>query len=88
MKKYNNLLYNILTDYDNKTFDTGRVIAFIYFIAGVVYEGWALWHGKPFGIQEYFVGGAAFLAGLGAYTLGDGKGRGGQKENDRSVPTE
>lgn len=87
--QYKNLLHNILTDYDNHTFDTGRVIAFLYFLSSICFEGYHLFKAPElFRVQEYLVGGAAFLAGLGAYILGDNKGRPKEGVNTNAISTD
>lgn len=68
-------LKHSLTDYDNTTFDTGRVLAFGYFIAAVVFEAVNMWKGRPFDVQLFLTGGGAYLGGLGVYLFGDGKGK-------------
>lgn len=67
----NKLLKQVLTTYDNETFDTGRVLAFLYFISTIVFQAWVVFHGGTFDPQEYLVGGGGFLAGLGIYLFGD-----------------
>lgn len=71
-----NILRHCLTDYDNVTYDTGRVLAFAFFLSSVVYSGWDLivLH-NAFDVQKYLLGGGTFLTGLGFYLFGDGKGR-------------
>lgn len=64
-------LKQILTSYDNQTYDTGRVLAFLYFLSTIVFTGWVVFHGGAFNPQEYLVGGGGFLAGLGLYLFGD-----------------
>ena len=64
-------LKQILTSYDNQTYDTGRVLAFVYFISAIIFQGWATWHGLGFNPQEYLAGGGVFLGGLGVYLFGD-----------------
>jgi hypothetical protein len=71
MAKPSNFLKNILTSYDNKTFDTGRVLAFAYFISTIVFQAWTVFHGLPFDPQAYLLGGGGFLGGLGVYLMGD-----------------
>ena len=61
----------ILTSYDNTTYDTGRVLAFLYFLSTIVFQGWGVFHGVVFDPQAYLVGGGGFLAGLGVYLFGD-----------------
>lgn len=67
----NKALKQILTSYDNETYDTGRVLAFLYFLSTIVFTGWIVFHGGAFNPQEYLVGGGGFLAGLGLYLFGD-----------------
>lgn len=64
-------LKQILTSYDNQTYDTGRVLAFLYFLSTIVFTGWVVFHGGDFNPQEYLVGGGGFLAGLGVYLFTD-----------------
>lgn len=70
------LFKNCLTDYDNETYDTGRVLAFAFFLSSMFYSGWDLivLH-NAFDVQKYLLGGGTFLTGLGFYLFGDGKGR-------------
>lgn len=83
----NSLLMNILTSYDNQTFDTGRVLAFLYFLSTIVFQAWIVFHGGPFSPQDYLAGGGAFMAGLGIYLFGD-KEKPQEKLNDsRATPT-
>jgi len=69
--KKHGLLMNVLTSYDNQTFDTGRVLAFLYFLSTIIFQAWTVFHGGPFSPQDYLAGGGAFLAGLGIYLFGD-----------------
>ena len=62
---------DILTDYDNRTYDTGRVVAVFYFLSAVLFTGWTVYHGQYFDPQAYLVGGGGFLGGLGIYLFGD-----------------
>jgi hypothetical protein len=71
MAKPSTALKQILTSYDNQTFDTGRVLAFAYFISTIVFQAWAVFHGLPFDPQAYLLGGGGFLGGLGVYLMGD-----------------
>src|SRR4030042_479243 len=76
MMKITKILHNLVTDYDNKTYDTGRSIALVYFTVAIFFEGYHLFKSPAtFDVQEFLVGGAAFLAGLGAYAIGAGAGR-------------
>jgi hypothetical protein len=65
------ILTNILTGYDNQTYDTGRFLAFLYFVSTILFTAWDLHHGNKFDPQAYLVGGGGFLAGLGVYLFGD-----------------
>jgi len=66
------LTKNILTDYDNSTYDTGRVVAVAYFLSAIIFMGVAVViHGQLFDPQSYLVGGGGFLTGLGVYLFGD-----------------
>ena len=65
------ILRQMLTSYDNKTYDTGRILATIYFLSAVVFTAWVVFHGGPFDPQGYLIGGGGFLAGLGVYLFGD-----------------
>lgn len=65
-------LKDSVTDYDNRTFDTGRVLAFIYFLSTIIFMGISiLKFGQTFDPQAYLVGGGGFLGGLGVYLFGD-----------------
>lgn len=68
------ILRHCLTDFDNETYDTGRVLAFGYFLSAMLYSGWDLiiLH-NAFNVQQYLLGGGTFLTGLGFYLFGDGK---------------
>jgi hypothetical protein len=65
------ILKHILTDYDNTTFDTGRVLAVCFFASSIVFQAWTVFHGGTFDPQAYLVGGGGFLGGLGLYLFGD-----------------
>lgn len=71
MATKNKLLKHILTSYDNQTYDTGRVLAFLYFLSTIIFQGWAVFHGLAFDPQAYLLGGGGFLGGLGVYLMGD-----------------
>lgn len=71
MAKLSTALKQVLTSYDNQTFDTGRVLAFAYFVSTIVFQAWAVFHGMAFDPQAYLVGGGGFLGGLGVYLMGD-----------------
>jgi hypothetical protein len=65
------MLRQMLTSYDNKTYDTGRILATVYFLSTIIFTAWVVFHGGPFDPQGYLVGGGAFLGGLGVYLFGD-----------------
>lgn len=68
----NTFIRHLVTDYDNKTFDTGRVIGITVILSMVFFEGYdILVHSGKFDPQAYGAGVAAVLAGLGAYIFGD-----------------
>jgi hypothetical protein len=69
--KFSKGLKQALTSYDNQTYDTGRILAFLYFLSTIVFTGWGVFHGLAFDPQAYLVGGGGFLAGLGVYLFGD-----------------
>lgn len=70
------LLRNIITDYDNETFDTGRALVVAVILAMCFLAGWdVVVHGAAFIPQEFGTGAGALLVGLGAYLFGDGKSR-------------
>lgn len=72
MQNNNGFWKHLSTDYDNKTFDTGRVIVITVILSMIVMEGWdVILHSQPFDPQAYGAGVAAILAGLGAYIFGD-----------------
>lgn len=65
-------IQHIITDYDNKTFDTGRVIGVTVILSMIFFEGYdILFHSGKFDPQAYGTGVAAVLGGLGAYIYGD-----------------
>jgi len=72
-KKPSNILKQISTDDDNETYDTGRVVAVIYFLSTILLQGWATYHGNTFDAQNYLIGGGTFLTGLGGYLFLDKK---------------
>lgn len=65
------ILTNILTGYDNETYDTGRFLAFCYFVSTIIFTAWDVFHNRGFDPQAYLVGGGGFLAGLGVYLFTD-----------------
>lgn len=63
---------HITTDYDNRTFDTGRVIGLAIILSMIFMGVWdVIVHMAKFDAQGYGAGVAAVLAGLGAYIFGD-----------------
>lgn len=64
-------LREILTDYDNQTYDTGRCIAVFLVASMTAFEGVAVWNGKSFDPQAFGLGMAAILGALGAAVAGD-----------------
>ena len=63
---------HISTDYDNKTFDTGRSLVICVVLSMIFMEGWdVIMHTAKFDSQAFGTGVAAILAGLGAYIFGD-----------------
>jgi hypothetical protein len=63
---------HISTDYDNQTFDTGRVLGIVVVLSMIFMEGWdVIIHASKFDPQGYGAGVAAVLVGLGAYIFGD-----------------
>lgn len=65
------LVRDILTDYDNKTYDTGRCLAVFVVLSLTIMQGVALWRGQPFSPMEYGSGVAAVIACLGVAIFGD-----------------
>jgi len=69
-----NILKDLTTDYDNQTFDTGRVLGVIIVVAYVVFTGHSVFvMGVPFNGQEFGIGIGAILTGLGACIWGDNR---------------
>lgn len=66
-------LKQICTDSDNETYDTGRVVAVIYFLSTIILQSWFTYHGGAFDPQNYLLGGGTFLTGLGGYLFLDKK---------------
>lgn len=61
----------ILTDYDNRTFDTGRCLAVFSVFALTALQVLSLFRGGTFSAAEYGGGVAAIVACLGAAIFGD-----------------
>lgn len=67
------ILKQVCTDEDNETYDTGRVVAIVYFLSTIILQGWTTYHGGGFDAQNYLIGGGTFLTGLGGYLFLDKK---------------
>lgn len=61
----------LLTDYDNQTYDTGRSIAVFLVVSMTVMEAFVIYRGQPFDAGSFGGGMAAVLACLGAAIAGD-----------------
>jgi hypothetical protein len=68
-------LREILTDYDNKTFDTGRTLAVFVVVSMTILQCVSLFTGGTFDPMAYGGGVAAVIACLGVAIFGDSKGR-------------
>ena len=62
---------DILTDYDNKTYDTGRSLAVFVVTSMTIMQGWAVFKGGTFDPGAYGAGVAAVIAALGVAIFGD-----------------
>ena len=62
---------DILTDYDNQTYDTGRVLAVFVVASMTAMQGWAVWKGGSFDAGAYGAGVAAVIGALGIAIFGD-----------------
>ena len=60
-----------LTDYDGKTYDTGRSLAWACILALMVMQGWAVYKTGAFDPMAFAGGCAAIIAALGAAIFGD-----------------
>jgi len=84
MKKDQSFWKHLATDYDNQTFDTGRVIVIAVIISMITMQGWdVIAHAAKFDPQGYGAGVAAVLAGLGAYIFGDNTKRPKDRDEDQ-----
>lgn len=61
----------IVTDYDNKTYDTGRVLAVFVVASMTAMQAWAVYRGGTFDAGAYGAGIAAVIASLGIAIFGD-----------------
>ena len=73
-------LKDIITDYDNETYDTGRTLAVAVVLAMVAMQGWAVWKSGAFDPAAFGTGVAAVIAALGVAIFGDNAKR---PKNDR-----
>jgi hypothetical protein len=64
-------LRDILTDYDGRTYDTGRSLAVFVVTAMTAMQAWAVFKGNTFNPTEYGTGVAAIIASLGVAIFGD-----------------
>ena len=62
----NTVLQQLLTGKDNETHDIGRWLAVLTVLAGIGYQGWAIYKGQPFDLQNFGVGAGALFTGVGA----------------------
>lgn len=66
------ILKQMSTDYDNETFDSGRIMVLFVVVAMTFFQGWdVIAHSAKFDAQSFGTGVAALLVGLGAYIFGD-----------------
>lgn len=76
MAKSRSWLKDILTDYDNRTYDTGRSFAAIYLAVAIGLEIYrVVYSAQPFDVKEFLLGGAAFFVGVGIAIAGDNHNR-------------
>jgi hypothetical protein len=62
---------DILTDYDNETYDTGRVLAVLVVLSMTGMQAWAVYKGGTFDAGAYGAGVAAVIGALGIAIFGD-----------------
>lgn len=55
----------LLTESDNATHDLYRYIALCSAVSGIAFQGYAIYRGQPYSIQDFGVGMGALLAGVG-----------------------
>jgi len=77
-------LKDIVTDYDNETYDTGRVLAVCVVLSMLVMQGVAVWKSGSFDPSAFGTGVAAVIAALGVAIFGDNAKR---PSNDRLPST-
>lgn len=76
MKRIAKLFKHVLTDFDNETYDTIRVLGMFVAVCGLVFQGYALYRGQTFDVMGFLTGFGGFLAGIGAGVLLDARGKG------------
>lgn len=64
-------LRDIITDYDNETLDTGRVLAVCVVLSMLVMQAVAVWKSGTFDPSAFGTGVAAVIAALGVAIFGD-----------------
>lgn len=64
-------LKDIVTDYDNETYDTGRVLAVSVVLSMMVMQLVAVWKSGTFDPSAFGTGVAAVIAALGVAIFGD-----------------
>lgn len=60
-----------LTDYDGRTYDTGRSLAWFCVLSVTIMQGWTVYHGGTFDPMAYGGSVAAIIACLGVAIFGD-----------------
>jgi hypothetical protein len=80
VEKRKGRLKDIVTDYDNETYDTGRVLAVSVVLSMLVMQGWSVWKSGTFDPAAFGTGVAAVIAALGVAIFGDNAKR---PKNDR-----
>jgi hypothetical protein len=68
MRKF---IHDNLTDYDGKTYDTGRSLAWFCVLSLTLLQGWAAYETGKFDPMAYASGCAAIVACLGVAIYGD-----------------
>jgi hypothetical protein len=62
---------DIVTDYDGRTYDTGRTLAVFVVLSMSLMQAWAVYKGGTFDAGAYGAGIAAVIASLGIAIFGD-----------------
>lgn len=65
----------LVTDYDNETYDIGRTLALVYFCCAILFTAVSVFFNHTFDVMSFLSGGGAFLGGLGVYIFGDARGK-------------